>query len=125
MKTPLLLLGLLALTIFLSGCIQPPAQCPNGVCETNENCENCALDCGPCAAECGNGKCETGETVENCPQDCEGKTNCCIPYCNEWVGEEPDCKQQNCDTSCEYNTKQCPCPPFCSNDPDCTQEKIE
>jgi endoglucanase len=48
----------------------------DGVCEANENCNNCASDCiASQPAGCGNGVCEpsTGEDCVSCASDCRGK----------------------------------------------------
>lgn len=53
-------------------------QCNNdGICDSQETCDNCASDCVlGSAATCGNGICETanGENCNSCAQDCNGKT---------------------------------------------------
>ncbi len=54
------------------------SPCDNdGVCEVDENCDNCPADCIGADAGCGNGFCEPGlgEDCLSCPQDCAGKQN--------------------------------------------------
>ena len=46
------------------------ASCPDGTCNSDENCVTCTEDCGPCPSDCGDEICELDETCENCPGDC-------------------------------------------------------
>ncbi|MEM7827044.1 MAG: hypothetical protein QXQ40_02360 [Candidatus Aenigmatarchaeota archaeon] len=59
------------------------SMCGDGICDTGENCYNCASDCGCAGGQycspksqrcvsyvCGNGACEPGESAENCCNDC-------------------------------------------------------
>ena len=72
----------------------PPPYCGDYVCQENESCETCEIDCGICA-ECGNGICEAEENSSNCCIDCgcpRGKIcdeaeNLCIEE-NKTVAEE-------------------------------------
>ena len=129
MKKPALLLGLLILTIFLSGCINPPTpECGNLICEANENCENCSADCGVCPTECGNGKCETGETPQNCPTDCTEPVQCGNLECDadetcencavDCLWPEYGCGNRVCQTQ-ETETN---CPQDCSTEQECAEE---
>jgi hypothetical protein len=55
-----------------------PSVCDSdGICESGEDCNNCASDCisgAPSGAACGNGLCEAGdgEDCVSCPGDCNG-----------------------------------------------------
>ncbi len=59
-------------------------RCGNGTCESNENCMNCAADCGTCPTTCGNGVCDEagGENCENCAADCGQCATCGDYHCN-------------------------------------------
>jgi len=48
----------------------------NSICESGEDCNNCASDClAGAGASCGNGICEPGEDCASCSSDCRGKLN--------------------------------------------------
>jgi uncharacterized protein YjiK len=49
----------------------------DGVCDPEENCNNCSSDCFSTGPACGNDVCEAaeGEDCLNCPQDCNGVQN--------------------------------------------------
>lgn len=51
--------------------------CGNQICERDENCSNCARDCGTCPPVCGDNFCDTknGEDISTCPQDCQPHDN--------------------------------------------------
>ena len=49
MKKLFVLVGVLALFVLLSGCVQP--QCGDGTCDAGENSETCPPDCGGGALE--------------------------------------------------------------------------
>ena len=78
----------------------PPNSCGNGTCDANENCMNCALDCGACKT-CGNGTCDTtaGETCSNCPMDCGECVSCGDGFCTM--------PQENCQ-NCAVDCGMCP-----------------
>ncbi len=68
------------------------AQCGDAVCELDEDCVNCPLDCGDCPV-CGNEICQEGEDCETCPEDClceegevcvDGECVNIIPTVSEW-----------------------------------------
>ena len=97
--------------------------CGNGTCETGENCENCAADCGckngqtcqngTCITTgpvCGNGTCETGENCENCAADCGCKNGqtCQNGTCTT---TGPACGNGTCETgeNCENCVADCSC----------------
>lgn len=42
------------------------SECGNGVCEEDEDRDNCPIDCG----YCGDGMCAPPETERSCPEDC-------------------------------------------------------
>jgi hypothetical protein len=46
-----------------------PAVCGNGICEANEQCDECTADCGACPY-CGDGTCDAGESCDSCSSDC-------------------------------------------------------
>lgn len=78
--------------------------CGDLVCNGEETCNTCELDCGRCAPVCGDGNC-LGETCVDCPLDC-GE---CPPYCG--------------DGKCHYETETCvncsgdcgECPAYCGD----------
>jgi hypothetical protein len=62
------------------------ADCGDGDCDVDEDCEICPADCGPCLG-CGDGWCDMVEDCESCPADCGpcGTGDCCA------VGDAPGC----------------------------------
>lgn len=62
--------------------------CGDGVCDHNEDPNNCRADC----STCGNGRCDAGESASSCPGDC---FSCGDGTCNP--GETP----QNCSSDCK------------------------
>lgn len=71
--------------------------CGDGLCNIDETCYNCALDCGACPY-CGDGICNNAETCSTCRQDC-GK---CPSYCGDGVCDE----DESC-SSCDLDCGQC------------------
>ena len=59
--------------------------CGNGVCEGNESCSTCMLDCGFC---CGNRRCDNEENCTSCQLDC-GACPHPITTFNYAVNDEP------------------------------------
>jgi hypothetical protein len=100
MKKGILLIGVLAAAILLSGCIEPPA-CGNGICENGETWLTCSADCGelPPTPVCGNGIIETGEECDE--SYCKATSQCldceCVPI------EEPACVNPTC-----VDASECP-----------------
>ena len=56
--------------------------CGNGVCDADESCADCSVDCGACP-ECGDGTCEGEESCADCPDDCDQ----CPPECGDGACE--------------------------------------
>lgn len=88
-----------------SNCASDCGDCPLGsycgdaTCDpgANENCSNCATDCGICAIDCGDGVCSGVESCGNCETDC-GQ---CLSsaYCGDSVcGMGENCL--NCESDC-------------------------
>lgn len=50
--------------------VPPEAFCGDGICQTNEDYQNCPQDCKQ-EWFCGDGTCQTNETYQTCPQDCK------------------------------------------------------
>ena len=44
--------------------------CGDGLCNGQEYCLVCEMDCGPCVSSCGNGTCDASDDCGNCPEDC-------------------------------------------------------
>jgi len=111
------------------GAVCGPAECGDGTCNGDEDCETCPEDCEECPGDCGDGDCGEEENCYACPEDCgECTGDCCESngtpgcedadltacvceldgYCcsSEWDGI---CVQQamaDCDA---------PCGPFCGD----------
>lgn len=94
----------------------PPKTCGDGMCQSNESCTNCPLDCGLCKT-CGNGTCDNGETCSSCQQDCGACPTCGDGFCNN--GEDcltcapdcgvcPGCGDKKCDATKNENCFTCP-----------------
>ena len=47
-----------------------PVDCGNGMCGADENCDNCAADCGQCTSSCGDTVCDPTDHCSTCPSDC-------------------------------------------------------
>lgn len=65
-------------TLDYATCTGCPVCDGDGVCETDEDCNDCPSDCTSSAgAACGNGICEAGDGEDciSCPADCRGKQN--------------------------------------------------
>jgi hypothetical protein len=100
-------------------------SCGNGVCEANENAQNCPADCDP---ECGDGFCTHEETVLSCPDDCESV--CGDGYCTHDENNQncpEDCSADCGDGYCNPETEtaaNCPadCDPVCG-DGFCTHDE--
>lgn len=81
----------------IGSCSAPPPmeQCGDGVCNGNEDCYTCNLDCGSCAISapiweyCGDFVCNNGETCQTCPNDC-GQCDSASPSASpvEMVGND-------------------------------------
>ena len=74
--------------------------CGNSLCELNEDCDNCRIDCFVRTAQvCGNGFCELaiGEDCENCPEDCSGETKG-TPGNRFCCGLDVGCGDERCNT---------------------------
>jgi hypothetical protein len=98
--------------------------CDNdGICETGEDCGNCANDCisgSIPGAVCGNGICEAGdgETTSSCSADCNGKLNG-KPSGRFTCG--PSCSDSRCNSG-SYQCTETPVGPagdFCCGDDMC------
>lgn len=78
-------------------------ECGNGVCESGEDCTNCAADCVIPLVACGNALCEAGngENCVSCPQDCAGQQSGkpSNRFCCGFGGDAPDgCGDSRCTT---------------------------
>jgi hypothetical protein len=65
-------------TIDYGLCVDCPVCDGDGICETEENCNDCSSDCfSDPGSACGNGTCDTavGEDCVSCPTDCRGVQN--------------------------------------------------
>lgn len=85
--------------------------CGDRICEGDEKCGTCRLDCGACSAvkECGDGLCALngGESFEQCPKDCPrlNKGGAAVSACGDAVCSlEEDCAEcpKDCG-SCSYS----------------------
>lgn len=134
----LVVLLLLALSIFLTGCELPiklcgdqkcdtargetyewcsrDCRCGSGGCDANENPENCPNDC-----LCGDGRCQQayGESSETCPGDCPAA--CGDGVCDKEGGETPWSCEVDCGNACgngvcqpEYGEFGSTCPEDCA-----------
>ena len=73
--------------------------CPDSVCEADEDCDSCPIDCGACAQGCGDGICSSGESCSDCPDDCECPASCGDGICT--LGDAPDGETcENCKEDC-------------------------
>jgi hypothetical protein len=95
----------------------PP--CGNTVCDGDETCDSCPLDCD-CGAVCGTNGCEPGENTFNCPEDC-GAPFCGDGYCLPNQGESCETCDLDCgictvcgDGVCEGNETSATCPDDCT-----------
>jgi hypothetical protein len=63
------------------------SYCGDGICDSDENCSNCEIDCGNCEEEsyCGDGICDSDENCSNCEIDCG---NCEEEGENWWEEDE-------------------------------------
>ena len=68
--------------------------CGNSVCESDENSENCAVDCT--VSSCGDGSCDDDEDNDSCPADCVGE--CGDGNCSD--DEDSDSCPADCETTC-------------------------
>lgn len=80
----ILLIGVIAFTIFTFLTPKKTSVCGNNVCDASENCYDCPQDCkcgspnSYCSStqkkcitsQCGNGVCEPFESMQNCCEDC-------------------------------------------------------
>ena len=94
----------------ISGDIIAPT-CGDKSCNGNEDCANCAKDCGACPPKCGDKQCNGNETCANCAKDC----GACPPKCGD----------TNCNgaENCANCAKDCgECPPCGNGEPDPGEE---
>ena len=113
-------------TIDYGSCLGCPVCDQDGICEADENCNDCS-DCLKSSGEasCGNGVCDAyaGEDCSNCPSDCNGKQNgkpdkryCC----GAGGGENPiGCGDSRCNEGV-YSCANAPLPSSCCNDGSCS-----
>ena len=114
----------------LSGCTGCPV-CPNGTCESGEDCNSCPNDCISGGGGCGDGICEgSGEDCFTCPADCRcAGGQSCRACCGDGVCGGPGENADNCpvdcggspavcgDGSCDPGEDQCSCPGDCGPPP--------
>lgn len=115
-------------TIDYSQCVECPVCDGDGVCETDENCDDCPSDClADAGSACGNGTCDTavGEDCQSCPADCRGVQNgkpqnryCC----GDGGGTNPlPCADPTCSAgSWQCNDGPVQTVPSCCGDGSCT-----
>ncbi len=62
--------------------------CGDAVCDGDESCMNCVVDCGECPTVCGDNFCAETESCETCPGDC----GACPPPCGDGdCADDEDC----------------------------------
>lgn len=67
-------------------------MCGDGLCNGQETCNTCALDCGPCGPVCGDSVCNGAETCSSCALDCGPcPNNCSHDLCLEGVALVAGC----------------------------------
>ncbi len=116
-----------------------PGVCGDGICDTNEDCNSCAGDCGACPV-CPDGICNGTEDCTSCPTDCGACPQCGDGICN---GNEdcvscpadcsncPVCGDGQCDSSenCANCPQDCPCPTCgdgaCNGNEDCASCAVD
>ncbi len=92
--------------------------CGDGTCDSGEDCNGCAADCGACPVLCGDGSCDPGEDCASCGADCGACDPCGDGVCalNESCLDCPaDCGEcaPGCgDGLCEVD-ETCRCPYDC------------
>ncbi|MFZ2310370.1 MAG: hypothetical protein WAW11_02395 [Patescibacteria group bacterium] len=101
-----------------------PSYCGDWTCNSNEDCSNCANDCGQCVI-CGDGMCVSGEDFYNCSDDCPaGGGSCNYNYsCEDYNGESCrscyndcySCSSCNYNGTCDYNEDSSSCYNDCWN----------
>jgi len=77
--------------------------CGDDTCDSDEDCESCESDCGPCGPVCGDGTCDSDEDVDSCPEDCHPGPSCGDGTCDS----DEDC--ESCENDCG------PCGPVCGD----------
>jgi hypothetical protein len=88
--------------------------CGDGVCEGEEDSNNCAIDCGP-SPVCEDGNCDPGEDECSCPSDCGQPQNSEVGFCSDSVDNDcdtlTDCDDPDCvdDLACSCFPKGSPC----------------
>jgi hypothetical protein len=86
-------------------CPASSSPCGDKLCQWDESCDTCSLDCGACVG-CGDGQCTGSETCTTCPEDCEP-----CPLCG--------------DDTCEANTETCAtCTLDCGICPECGFDSV-
>lgn len=78
--------------------IDAPGLCGDRVCNTNESCALCAMDCGDCTPTCGDGTCGTDEGCDTCSADCG--------TCGARCGDDACDVRETC-TSCPHDCGAC------------------
>jgi secreted trypsin-like serine protease len=93
--------------------------CGDDTCDTDEDCSNCATDCGACPAVCGDGSCDANEDCNSCATDCGD-----CPFCGDGSCDA----NEDCD-SCSADCGACPtCAPrgdYCSSKSDCCSNRCD
>ncbi|MBU0550283.1 VWA domain-containing protein, partial [Myxococcota bacterium] len=105
-------------------CQATPAACGDAICDPDEDCATCEVDCGRC---CGDGRCGGDETCAACPADCpcaeglrcDAQANTCVSDCI------PQCEGRACgDDGCEGECGACPDGFTCDNLGQCAPPPI-
>jgi hypothetical protein len=104
----------------------PETCCGDGVCNDDEECASCSIDCISgtiLGTRCGNGICEDGENCNNCSSDCASRTNGPGPYRYCCAGgPSGDCSAggcSNCDTTAATDDIE-----FCCGDGVCNEDGV-
>ncbi len=128
-------------------------HCGNGICEFDENQQNCNQDCDPvcgnnaceqaadegttcpqdCVGNCGNGVCEggqIGETPSTCPDDCPSGPGCSgNGICSSFPEGKGPCNEDCCSGFCETDSDcddfDACTTEFCGEDSICVYDQAE
>jgi hypothetical protein len=119
--------------VLLTTCIYYiSAECGDGICEGDENCLTCSIDCisgTSGGSTCGNDICENGETCFTCPADCNGSLNddsqekyCCHGGPDNVVSHAVSCEDPRCGGD-KCNLEESSIVHYCCGDGVCNGEE--